>query len=291
LATTQNPGGVAVVDISTPESPKEVAHIKSTGNSPWQELTGAGNHIYKVSQENTDGIQIISMAPLNEGNPPVLIKNNTAFFKNAHMISSDTTVKPFRLFVAYEGMAGVKIFSLEDPENPRLLRTMASGAHDMLGRGNRLYVSDGNAGTTTIWDITNVETQAPIKVSVIKFSTVNSGLQEPARSFAHNAWPSDDGKVLFTTEETEGCSVKAFDISNISISNPPGFLGKYLAPGSQMAHNAYVKGSILVLSHYTSGVRMVDISDPKNMKEVAYHKVSASNEAFGGSWGAFPWFP
>lgn len=290
LLTSRDPGGVSVVDISVPATPKEIVFIPSSGSSIWHEVSSYRNYVYKVSQENSDGLQIINMAPLNQDKPAVKVKDLLTHFKTAHTLYVDTTVTPARLFVAYESTAGVMIFTLEDPENPKLVRTIVGEAHDMFGRGDRLYVSNQFKSTVTIWNIANVATTTPLKLAVIDFNAVAIGIGEPARGISHNAWPSDDNKVLFTTEETEGTTIKSWDLNNISLSSPPKLLGKYIGANGIIGHNVYLKGNLMFVGHYTAGMRVVDVSDPVNMKEVAYHRPSASKDLFGGTWGVYPWF-
>jgi choice-of-anchor B domain-containing protein len=290
LLTSRQPGGVDVVDITNPAAPKDMGFIPSTGNSIWHEVHSYRNYVYKVSQENSDGLQIIDMSPLNQGKAPVLVKSPTTWFKTAHTLFVDTTVTPARLFVAYESTAGVMIFTLEDPVNPKLVRSIVGEAHDMYGRGDRLYVSNQFKSTLTVWNIANVAAQAPVKVAVIDFNAIDPTLGEPAKGISHNSWPSDDNRYLFTTEETAGTTIKAWDISDISLTRPPKLVGKYIGVKGVIGHNVFVKGSLLYVAHYTAGVRILDISDPANMKEIAFHRPSASKELFGGTWGVYPWF-
>lgn len=291
LLTSRQPGGVTVVDISIPAMPREVVFIPASGNSIWHELTSYRNHVYKVSQENSDGLQIIDMAPLNQDKPAAKVKNLLTYFKTAHTLSVDTTVTPARLFVAYGSTAGVMIFTLEDPENPRLIRTLEGETHDMFGRGDRLYVSNQFKSTLTIWNIADVEATPPLKLAVIDFNAVDTALGEPARTISHNAWPSDDNTVLFTTEETSGATIKSWDLTHLSLSSPPRLLGTYIGAKGIIGHNVYLRGNLMFVGHYTAGMRVVDVSDPAHMKEVAFHRPSASTEPYGGTWGVYPWFP
>ena len=49
-------------------------------------------------------------------------------------------------------------------------------------------------------------------------------------------------------------------------------------------------GDYLVTSYYTSGVTVIDASDPFNMNEIAYYDTSPDYEGgdFEGCWGAYP---
>ncbi|MCH8980762.1 hypothetical protein IH922_01945, partial [candidate division KSB1 bacterium] len=50
------------------------------------------------------------------------------------------------------------------------------------------------------------------------------------------------------------------------------------------AHNAHIKGNHAYISHYESGLRIVDLSDPKNMNEVGFYDTR-------DLWGVFPFLP
>lgn len=290
LFTSRRPGGVHIIDISTPATPRVVNFIASTGNSIWQEINGFRKTAYKVSQENSDGLQIIDLSPLDQNKPAVLVKSTTEWFRVAHTVYVDTTTTPARLFVAYANTAGVMIFSLEDPHNPKLLRTIVGETHDMFARGDRLYASNQFKSTITIWNIANVATSAPVKLGIIDFNQVSPTKGEPAASISHNSWPSEDNKVLFTTEETKGSTVKAFDIGSFSLTSPPKLLGTWVADKSIIAHNVFVRGGLLYVAHYTAGLRVLDVSNPAAMKEIAFHRPSTNNDLFGGTWGVYPWF-
>lgn len=289
LLTSRDPGGLSFVDISNPAEPKEINFIPS-GKSIWHEVHSYKNIAYKISQENSEGLQIIDMAPLDQGNPAVLLKSATDWFTVAHTLYVDTTVTPARLFVAYGRTEGVKIFTLEDPANPKFIQTIPGGgqSHDMFARGNRLYVCNQFTSTLSAYDITTLT--APVELYTIDFDALAKTLGEPTRSISHNAYLSEDGRYLFTTEETIGSTVKAFDITNASRSNPPKLVGRYVATNTIIAHNAYIKGHLMFVAHYTAGIRVVDVGNPAQMKEIAFSRPSTSTAEFGGTWGAYPWF-
>ena len=65
--------------------------------------------------------------------------------------------------------------------------------------------------------------------------------------------------------------------------------GTYLAPNG-LAHNVHVMGQYLFIAHYSSGVVVVDWSDPDNLVQVASYDTHPQNETggFHGCWGTFP---
>jgi hypothetical protein len=133
-----------------------------------------------------------------------------------------------------------------------------------------------------IWDATNAA--APARLSRAMIGEVSASLGEP-QGYSHNVWLTDDNKMAFTTEETDGSTVKAWDISD---EKNPKFTGAtYLAnlETKKMAHNVYVRRHLIYLSHYGQGIRVLDFKDPAKLVEVAFHNPG------GSSWGCFPWLP
>jgi hypothetical protein len=64
------------------------------------------------------------------------------------------------------------------------------------------------------------------------------------------------------------------------------------SPGS-IPHNVYVDdGDLAYISHYTAGVRVVDVSDPTDPVEVAFYDTYPSGDSgiFAGCWGVFPFY-
>lgn len=280
LYTTRSPGAVMAYEIFDGKdaltTPKLRGRIAAGHNSTWHEVITCGNYAYKVSQEGSHGLQIIDLAPLNTGGNIVKVAEITTHFRVAHQINCDETTTPDRLYVAYGNTAGVMIFSLQDPKAPTMLADIAGQAHDMMARGNTLYISKGSTSQVHIYDVTNPA--APARKGTITLS-----------GYAHNAWPTDDGKVLLTTEETASRPVGFFNISNLTA---PSKIVDFRGPGTgnAIAHNVFVNGNYAYVAHYTQGLRIWDISNPAAPVEKAWHKPSTSTGTFGGSWGAYCWF-
>jgi hypothetical protein len=178
----------------------------------------------------------------------------------------------------------VVILSLADPARPVEIGRIQGESHDMYAKGDRLFVLTQRRGTVEIWNAANPA--SPQKLGVIDLAGKSRELGEieaTANTVAHNAWPSEDGKTLFTTEEIRGTYGKSWDISNPAA---PRYLGRYIGVQGVYAHNFYVKGERMYVAHHAGGFRVVDIRDPANMTELAWHKASNG----GNSWGAYPWF-
>ncbi|HXH73457.1 MAG TPA: choice-of-anchor B family protein [Bacteriovoracaceae bacterium] len=133
-------------------------------------------------------------------------------------------------------------------------------------------IAEGRLGTISIYDNTNPANMALLK----RFAIPNAG-------FVHNVWPSEDEQLLISTEETSGKTVKIWDISDLNNIN---LLGEYLGPNG-MAHNAFILNNKAYLSHYRSGLRILNLGDPTHPTEIASLQKNVSSS---GAWGVYPFF-
>ena len=80
-----------------------------------------------------------------------------------------------------------------------------------------------------------------------------------------------------------------------SLTNPPTFtkVAEYVGSPTAIVHNVFVKGNLAVMSYYTAGIRVVDITDPTNPVEVGGYDSYPSSDAaaYTGAWSTYPFFP
>ena len=178
-------------------------------------------------------------------------------------------------FAYIEETNGWLILDLTDPENPIDVGIISAPGHDIMVRNDTAYVAEGWGGTFSIWDVTS-------KAHPQELVSVAS----PTNGYLHNIWPTEDGNYVLTTEETNNRTVKFWDISDLNNVN---LVAEYLAPNN-LAHNVHVEGDYAFISHYTSGVVVLDIHNPTNPIEVAIYDTYALNDnpEFAGCWGVYP---
>ena len=101
-------------------------------------------------------------------------------------------------------------------------------------------------------------------------------------AFTHNAWLTRDGRYVFTTDERAGSPLEGWDL----VPSPPVKVSQYIAAPGTIPHNVIVDGDRLVLSHYTEGVRMLDVRDPTQPREMGYYDTyPGASTGFNGAWG------
>ena len=81
---------------------------------------------------------------------------------------------------------------------------------------------------------------------------------------------------------------------NFSDLDNPAFHMQHLGPTASIDHNVYVKGNLLYQANYTSGIRVIDISDieTNSMTEVGFFDTypENNNTSFHGAWNVYPYF-
>jgi len=267
--------GFSVVDITIPENPTELFFIEGT-ETIWRDIKTWNNYAYVVCDNCPDGLLIVDLNDLS-GNT---YNFNTDFFDKAHNLFIDEN----GYLYAFGGDPyGAMILNLNnDPMNPVLEGGFLDYyLHDGMVRGDTLW---GGAISQGIFTVVNVTDKSnPSLMSSYPTSA----------NFTHNCWISEDGNTLFTTDEVSGAYIGAYDVSNIYDIEQSNLIQEWTGLGNVVPHNTHVIGNYLVTSYYTSGVTIVDASDPYNLTEVAYFDTSPQYEGngFNGCWGAYPYLP
>jgi len=274
----------SIVSLADPNNIEEVATVYGEP-STWRDLKTWGEYAY-VSNETGGGIAIIDLSDLPNSVThvdfqPVVEGTQLQSIHNLYIDEFGF------LYIADPSLSinngGVVIFDLtQDPANPVFAGAANPVyAHDVYARDNMMYTSDIYEGVFAVHDVTD-------KSNIQILAT-----QSTPFTFTHNAWLSDDGNTIFTTDELANAPTGAYDISNLDDIQkldefrPLGTVGKGVIP-----HNAHVINDFLVISHYTDGVIIVDANKPDNMVEVGnYDTYAGVDGGFSGCWGAFPFFP
>ncbi len=274
-------GGLSVVDVTDPASPEEV-YFGSGVSSIWRDIKTWGDYAY-VSTEGGGGIFIVDLSPLPDGN----ITNTTYYsgstypFSTVHNLYIDENGKLY-IFGSNNGSGGAIICDLnESPMNPT-----------ELGRFNNYYFHDGMAKDNILYGgaiyqgfFAAVDVSDPANPVVL-------GTAGTPGSFTHNAWVSDDGNYVFTTDEVSSGYVAAYDISDMD--NIVQLDKVQSNPGSGVIpHNTHFMNDFVITSYYKDGVVIHDVSRPGNIIEVANYDTSPnySGNGYAGCWGVYPFLP
>ncbi|MDP6570284.1 MAG: choice-of-anchor B family protein [Candidatus Marinimicrobia bacterium] len=261
-----------------PISPELVMDIPGPSGADYyyhRDYKTMGDYLYIVNEMYglDEGVQIIDLSPLPES-PPVKLPTYQGV-RQSHNLWIDENAQ--QAFIEYSYPNNIHVLDLSDPATPVYLSDFRYNdgidCHDVFTVDNRAYVSEGWSYQYGIYDISDIAD--PVRLATI-----------PAFGYAHNAWLNEAGTHLITTEETVGMTIKIWDIQDLDNIN---LVGEYLGENN-LAHNVHVKEDLVYISHYTTGLKIIDIFKPEDPIEVAAFDTYPQNDydGFYGCWGAFP---
>jgi choice-of-anchor B domain-containing protein len=272
--------GFSVVDVTDPANLSEVFFEQGVP-SIWRDVKTWDNHAY-VSTEGGNGILIVDLNPLPGTITSTSLYTGSQYpFTTVHNIYIDEFGRLY-IFGANNGSGGAIICDLTaDPMNPvELGQFDAEYFHDGMARGDTLWGAAIYAGLLMAIDVSD-----PANPTIM-------GTASTPNQFAHNAWVSDDGTHVFTTDEVSGAFVAAYNVTELDdiyetdrVQSSPGSL--------VIPHNVHVYNDYLVTSYYTDGVTIHDANRPHNLVEVGNYDTSPNFEGggFDGCWGVYPYLP
>ena len=263
-------------DINTPQLIIDIPGPSGNDMYFHRDYKTNGDFLYIVNEMTGDdvGMQIVDLSPLPNG-LPVKLDTYTGVAQSHNLwIDHESEYA----FIENNYPQNIKTIDISDPNNPIQVGSFSGNdginCHDIYTRGDFAYVSEGWSNQFSIYDISDISN--PISLASISVS-----------GYAHNAWLNDAGTHLITTEETDLITMKIWDIQNLNNIN---LVSEYLGENN-LAHNVHVMDDQLIISHYTTGVKIVDIFDPENPVEVAAYDTYPVNDYSGyyGCWGAYPY--
>ncbi len=280
--------GTSIVDITNPSAPTQVYFATAVVNSDWREGKVWGNYAY-ITNEGGGGLQIINFSALPSGTITSsnvtnwtggTFNSQTISFTKSHTMWIDENGIGYIYGTNY-GAGGVIMVNLAaNPTNPPI-----------VGIYNQYYVHDGFARGDTLWAAQIYEgNYRAINVSN-KANPVVMATQSTGKTFTHNTWLNNTGTHVFTTDETGGASVEAYDITDLSDIK---YVSKFNATGSTaIPHNVHVKNNFLVIAYYRDGVVLADATHPEKIIQVGNYDTSPSysGSGYNGCWGVYPYFP
>ena len=293
--------GVSFVDISNPIDPILVGNLPTaTMSRIWRDINVYNYHAFIVSEAPGHGMQVFDLSRLRDvTSAPENFTEDALYtqFGNAHniVINEDTG---FAYAVGTNTFGGGPHFvNIQDPLNP----TSAGGySNDSYSHDAQVVTYNGpdtdysgseiligsNENEVVIVDVTDKNN--PTNISSISYSNIG---------FTHQGWFTEDQKYFILGDETDEINYNTrtrtlvFDFTDL---DNPIFHMQHLGPTTSIDHNVYVKGNLLYQANYTSGIRIIDISniETNTMTEIGFFDTYPENNStsFHGAWNVYPYF-
>ena len=312
--------GTAVVDVTDPDLPREVATVP--GNpSLWREVKiyqhfDAGANRYRAyayisTEAPGSGLQVIDLSGLPSSvtlattlldteSQHTLYVSNVDYATNAALPGRE----PF-LYSAGSNVNGGawRAYSLADPAQPALAGV--SPTTDYMHDSTSLLITDDrttqcsqghnpcevlvdfNETAVDLWDVT--DKAQPHRLSSTAYPNVQ---------YTHSGWPSADQRFVLIHDELEeirnGLNTHIYTMTLDDLRTPSVFVS-YIGPNTTTDHNGYTKGDFYYVSHYRRGLVVFDVADPLDLREIGsfdtFLAPAADTAGTDGAWGVYPYLP
>ncbi|MXV96448.1 MAG: choice-of-anchor B family protein [Gemmatimonadetes bacterium] len=150
-------------------------------------------------------------------------------------------------------------------------------------RGRELCFG-ANETALSIADVSDKESPTPI-----------SATRYPLSGYTHQVWLDAAHEYLYMNDEFD--EFDAFSqtrtlVWDIKELGDPILAAEFLGATPATDHNLYIRGDLLYQSNYRAGLRILNIEDRENPREVAYFDVEPADDlpGFEGTWSNYPFF-
>ena len=308
--------GVALVDISNQESPVYMAnlptHEPDSACGSQRDVKVYRNYAYVVAEVCPNGLQVFDLTRVRSiTNPPVTLPEAGHYgrFADAHNVFIDTTTGyAYAVGISQSQNipddyprpeacgSGLHIVNLQNPTNPQFAGcAMPSGyVHDtqcVIYSGpdteyqGREICFSSSVEDVSITDVTNKV--APQNISTSTY---------PMANYVHQGWLAKGQRYFLQNdeldEENSAVSNTTTYIWDMQDLDAPELIGTFEWPTTSPDHNLYVRDDFALASNYTTGLRILDISDIHQPFQAGYFDTYPQNNKleFDGSWSNYPFY-
>lgn len=304
--------GTSFIDVSDPVAPQVIGFLPLHSSTPsvWRDIKVYQDHAFVVADNAGDhGMQVFDLSQLGAvESPPVMFEETAHYdqFASAHnIVINEETGFAYVVGIGSGGNTcggGLHMVNIQTPTEPSFEGCFMDTTTGRRGTGyshdaqcvvyqgpdadyqGREICIGSNETALSIADVTDKNN--PVRISVGEY---------PSVSYAHQGWLTEDHRYFYLDDELDepgsftNTRTIIFDLEDL---DDPVVANQYFATTTSRDHNQYVLGNFLFQSNYTSGLRILDISDPVNPQEIAFFDVlpNDASTAFNGSWSNYPFF-
>ncbi len=302
------------VSLQDPANPLYLGELPLTEGATanmWRDVKVYADHAFIVADgAGPHGVQIFDLRQLRDvENPPVTFGETAHYdgiFSAHNIVMNEGSGFAYVVGASMGGETcggGLHMIDVRDPTDPTFAGCFSDPATGRAGTGYshdaQCIMYDGpdtqhqgkevcfgaNETALSIADVSDKSNPVPIATATY-----------PNPGYVHQGWISDDHRYFYVNDELDELSgvertrTLVWDIEDL---DDPVLVKEHWGETSSSDHNLYIRGQFMYQSNYVSGLRILDISDPANPKEVGFFDsvpVGENSPGFAGSWSNYPFF-
>ena len=308
--------GTAFVDVTDPANPVYLGNLPTHSfSSSWRDVKVYQNHAYVVADlSRNHGMQIFDLTQLRSvASPPVEFAETAHYddFGDAHNVFINEK-SGFAYAVGTDTCSnGLHMIDLSTPTAPSFAGCYAdtgqifntgclSGYTDGYAHDTQCVIYNGpdlEHNDKEICFSANEDTVTIVDVSDKKAPITLSRTAQPDSAYVHQGWLTEDQRYFVQDDELdEVCGEhpsRTYIWDMIDLDNPD-LIGNHTGVLNSPDHNLYIRGRYAYQANYTSGLRILDISDVANANfvEKAFFDTYPSDDDanFRSAWSVYPYF-
>jgi choice-of-anchor B domain-containing protein len=307
--------GTSFVDVTDAANPRYLGDLPMTAGSQanaWRDIKVYRDHAYIVADgAGKHGVQIFDLTRLRDvQGEPVTFTEDALYDRvySAHNIVINEASGTAYAVGSNSGGdtcgGGLHMIDIREPKNPTFAGCFSdprtgnagtgyshdaqcvaySGPHEKYA--GREICFGSNETALSIADVT--DRANPVALSRASYPNVQ---------YSHQGWLTDDQRFFYMNDEGDEISgvvprtrTIIWDVSDL---DDPQFVGEFLGTTAASDHNLYIVGDTMYQSNYEAGLRIIDISDRMNPREVGHFDSVPGGDnspGFEGSWSNYPYF-
>ncbi len=307
--------GTSFIDLSDPSNPVYAGNLPLTeGANPnvWRDVKVYNDHAFIVSDgAGEHGMQVFDLTRLREPRDGPETFEATAHYDRIHsahnIVINEGTGFAYAVGSSGGGDTcggGLHMIDIRDPVNPTFAGCFADSSTGRRGTGYshdaQCVVYEGpddehrgkeicfgsNETALSISDVTDKE--APVALAMAGYANA---------SYSHQGWLDEAHEYFYMNDELDELQGRAAStrtmVWDVKDLDEPILVKEHFSDVTSSDHNLYIRGDLMYQSNYVSGLRILDISDRENPREVAFFDtVPWTDDApgFDGSWSNYPFF-
>jgi choice-of-anchor B domain-containing protein len=312
--------GTTFVDISDPMNPVPVADLPLTAGArpaAWRDIKVYKDHAFIVSDGAGDhGMQVFDLKRLRTlkpvGGRPVLVKFDTVYHQvhSVHnIVINEESGFAYAVGSSSGGTTcggGLHMIDIHEPKNPQFAGCFSDTGTGRSGTGYshdaQCVMYHGPHQKYSGHEICIGSNETAISIADVtdkKNPKALSHASYPNNAYAHQGWFTEDQKYFFLDDELdeldhpEAVNKTRTLVWDLSDLENPRLVKEYMGVQNTTDHNLYVLGKQVYQANYLSGLRILDVSDPENPREVSFFDTAPFHPnapGFDGAWSVYPYF-